>query len=562
MTNSIPEIEDVPVLFVIGSNTTETHPVLALSMKKAVRKGSKLIVADPRKIDLVRFSHLHLRLRSGGDIALVNSMMHVIIDEGLYDREFVEQHTEGFEDLKTTVAKYAPEKTEEITGVPPEQVREAARLFAQAETAAIYYTMGITQHICGTQNVMTLSNLALLTGNVGKRSSGINPLRGQSNVQGACDMGALPDVYTGYQKVTDEAVRRKFEQAWGVTLPTQLGLQHNAAIEAMGRGEVRALYVMGEHPHLTDPDVGHARRAMEKLDLMVVQDLFLTETAKVADVVLPAAGWGEVEGTLTNTERRVQRVRAAVAAPGEARADTEIICDLASRLGYDMGDCTPAAVWDEIAGLTPSMAGINYQRLEQGGIQWPCPDETHPGTEYLHADLHTGGKTGYFRPAEHVPPAEMPDREYPLLLTTGRRLYHYHTGTRTHASAGLDEVIGEEAVELNPTDAQRLGISEGDVVRVVSRRGEVTLRAAVTDRSPPGTVFMSFHFAGAPVNVLTHGALDPVAGIPEYKVCAVRVECVARGAQVSAGPAAPRPGAGHGDGRLQGNPLPSAKGSR
>ena len=524
MTNSIREIEDVPVLFVIGSNTTETHPVLALRMKKAVRRGSKLIVADPRRIDLVRFARLHLQQRPGTDIALINGLMHVLIEEGLYDRGFVEQHTEGFEDLRTIVAAYTPERAAEITGVPAEQIREAARLIGQAPSAGIYYTMGITQHACGTQNVMTLSNLALLTGNVGKRCAGINPLRGQSNVQGACDMGALPDVLTGYQRVNDEAVRAKFEAAWGVKLPAEPGLQHGAAIEAMGRGEVRALYVMGEVPHLTDVDLNHARRCLGKLDLIVVQDLFLTATAQAADVVLPAAGWGEVDGTLTNTERRVQRVRAAVPPPGEARPDVEIICDLARRMGHDMGDCTPARIWEEIASLTPSMAGLSYARLEERGLQWPCPTPEHPGTEYLHTDLHTGGKKGKFQASEHIPPAELPDQEYPLLLTTGRRLYHYHTGTRTHTAQGMDEVLPEECVEISPADARRLGINESDLVRVKSRRGELTLPAAIVGRCPEGTVFMSFHFASAPVNMLTHGALDPVAGIPEYKVCAVRLE--------------------------------------
>jgi len=385
--------------------------------------------------------------------------------------------------------------------------------------------MGITQHACGTDNVQSIANLALLTGNVGRENAGVNPLRGQSNVQGACDMGGLPNVLTGYQKVDDPAVQAKFGEAWGCDMPTGIGLQHTEAILKMGEGQIRCLYLMGEQPLLTDVDANHARHCLEQLDLLVMQDNFPGETSALAHVVLPATGWGETDGTFTNTERRVQRVRRAVLPPGQAKPDAWIIAQLARHMGKDIGSGDPKETWDEIARLTPTMAGISYERIDKVGLQWPCRTPDDPGTRFLHADLWTDRKAR-FMPVHHQPPAELPDEEYPLVLTTGRRLYHYHTGMRTHHSKGIDDVAPEELVEINPQDGERLGIEDGEVVRVVSRRGEVTARAAFTRRSPVGTIFMSFHFRESPTNVLTNPALDPKAGIPEFKACAVRVEKV------------------------------------
>ncbi|MGQ9732753.1 MAG: formate dehydrogenase subunit alpha [Candidatus Zipacnadales bacterium] len=531
MTNSIAELQDATCIFAIGTNMTETHPVLSLRVRKAVQQGAKLIVADPRRIELVELATTYLPLRVGTDIALLNGMMHVIIREGLYHQQFATERVEGFEELRAAVAAYTPEYVAEITGVPAEDIVQAARDYATAERAAICYTMGITQHACGTDNVQSVANLALLCGNVGRRNTGVNPLRGQSNVQGACDMGGLPNVLTGYQKVDDPEVQAKFSEAWCCNLPSAIGLKHTEAIMKMGEGQIRCLYLMGEQPLLTDVDANHARKCLEKLDLLVMQDNFPGETMELAHVVLPATSWGETDGTFTNTERRVQRVRAAVPPPGEAKQDTWIICELARRMGKDIGSGDPEETWDEIARLTPTMAGISYARLEAGGLQWPCRTADDPGTEFLHVDLWTERKAR-FVPAHHIPPAEQPDEEYPLILTTGRRLYHYHTGQRTHHSQGLDEVAPEELVEINPLDGEELGLEDGDMVRIISRRGEVVSRAALTDRSPHGTIFMSFHYRETPTNVLTNPALDPKAGIPEFKACAVRVERIEEPAAV------------------------------
>lgn len=525
MTNSIAELQDAPCIFAIGTNMTETHPVLALRVRKAVRQGATLIVADPRRTELAELAKLYLPLRVGTDIPLLNGMMHVILNEGLYHKEFATERCEGFDDLRAVVAEYPPERAAEITGLPVHDIVTAAREFASAERAAICYTMGITQHACGTDNVLAISNLALLTGNVGRENSGVNPLRGQSNVQGACDMGGLPNVLTGYQRVDDPTVREKFAKAWGCQVPSDVGLKHTEAILRMGEKRIRCLYLMGEQPLLTDANATHARKCLQNLELLVMQDNFPTETIELAHVVLPAAGWGETDGTFTNTERRVQRVRAAIRPPGDARPDTWIICELAKRMGKEIGSGDAEETWNEIASVTPTMAGITYQRIEQVGLQWPCRTLDDPGTPFLHADLWTTRKAK-FVPVQHRPPTENPDAEYPLILTTGRRLYQYHTGMRTRHSPGIDELAPEELVEINPKDAERLGIEDGDLVKVTSRRGEVVARAAVTTRSPVGTIFMSFHFRESPTNVLTNPALDPASGTAEFKACAVRVERV------------------------------------
>lgn len=512
------------MLLVIGSNTTEAHPIIGIAMRRAVKfHGTKLIVIDPRRTELARIADIHLRPQPGTDVAYLNGLMNVIISEDLHDKQFIKERTEGFDELSETVKKYTPEYVEEISGIPADELRRTARLYATAEKAMIFYTMGITQHTTGTDNVMSVANLAMLTGNVGRESTGVNPLRGQSNVQGACDMGALPNVYTGYQSVTDESIRSKFEKAWKTGLSPKVGLTVVEMIHAAHEGKIKGMYVMGENPMLSDPDVNHVKEALENLDFLVVQDIFLSETAELADVVLPAASFAEKDGSITNTERRVQLVRKAIDPLGESRPDWEIICDLSTRMGYEMKYESPAQIMDEIAQLTPIYGGMSHGRLRGDGLQWPCPNKDHPGTKFLHQGRFSRG-LGRFKAIEFRPPYEMPDEEYPLLLTTGRMLYHFHTGTLSRRSAGLNELNPEGTVEINPVDAAELGLEDGDMAEVESRRGKVVAKVRVTDRSPVGTVFMTFHFREAAANLLTVSALDPVAKIPEYKVCAVKVE--------------------------------------
>jgi formate dehydrogenase major subunit len=449
--------------------------------------------------------------------------MNVIISEGLYDKQYVESRTEGFEAMKKVVEKYTPEVASKITGVPAEDIVTAARLYAEAEAASILYTMGITQHTTGVDNVKSIANLAMICGNVGIEGGGVNPLRGQNNVQGACDMGALPVVFTGYQPVVNDEARAKFEKAWGVTLPPKPGITIVETLNAAHEGKVKALYVMGENPMLSDPDLNHAKEALNHLDLLIVQDILLSETAEIAHVVLPAACFAEKDGTFSNTERRVQMVRKAVEAPGQAKADWEIISELSTKMGYPMSYAAPMDIMNEINALTPSYAGITYDRIEKIGIQWPCPNSTHPGTKFLHKDRFSRG-LGLLSAIEYIPPAEVPDAEYPFVMTTGRVLYHYHTATMSRLSKGIMERCPESLVEVNPKDAEKIGICAGQFVKVSSRRGVVQAKSEVTTRVSEGTIFMNFHFKEAAVNLLTNPALDPIAKIPEYKVCAVKVE--------------------------------------
>jgi len=527
MTNSIAELEDADCILVIGSNTNENHPVIAARIKRAARlKNKDLIVIDPRRQDLVRHARLWLRQIPGTDIALINGMMQVIIEEQLYDQTYVAERTENFEALKETVAKYTPEYAERICGVPASQLTAAARMYARARAGSIVYCMGITQHTVGTDNVKTLGNLAMLCGNVGILGGGVNPLRGQNNVQGACDMGGLPNVFSGYQPVTDAANRKKIAEAWGVAnLPDWAGMAMTEMLPAIAQGGIKALYIIGENPALTDPDSDHAIKAMQALELLVVQDLFLTETGKLADVVLPAASFAEKDGTFSNTERRVSRVRQAIPPVGQAKPDWQIICEIAGRLGYPMKYAGPEEIFEEIRRLTPSYAGISYQRLEAGGLQWPCPNAEHPGTVYLHKDRFSRG-LGMFFAIEHRDPAEMPDAEYPLYLTTGRLLYQYHSGTMSRRAPGLVEKAPECRVEMAAADAARYGIADGQQVRLRTRRGKITAKAQISDKAVPGTIFLPFHYAEASANKLTNAALDPVSKIPEYKVCAVQIEKV------------------------------------
>jgi len=523
MTNSINEIGDAACILAIGTNTTENHPVIAREVKRAVDNGAKLIVANPLEINLCYFATLWLQHKPGTDVALLMGMMRIIVDEGLLDSVFIEKRCENFDAFKQSLNDFDLDFVESITGVPRDNIAQAARMFATNSPATILYAMGITQSSHGHDNVVATANLAMLTGNVGKRSTGVNPLRGQNNVQGACDMGALPNVYPGYQAVTDPAIRGKFETAWGCSLPASPGLTLVEMIEAAYRKEIKALYLVGENPALSDPDIRHTWEALAKLEFLVVQDIFLSETAKFAHVVLPAASFAERDGTFTNTERRVQRVRKAIKPIGDSRPDWWIICQVAKRLGARGFDYSqPFDIMEEIRHLTPSYGGISYQRLEKGGLQWPCPTDGHPGTPILHVNTFVRGK-GRFVPLKYIPPAELPDENYPLILTTGRSLYHFHTGTMTRKAVGLNNIEPESTVEINPRDASQLGITQDDKVKVSSRRGEVITKAKVTEASPPGVVFMTFHFAESPANILTNPKLDPISKIPEFKVCAVTV---------------------------------------
>ncbi len=522
MTNPISDItNEVELMLVIGANPTEAHPIIGYKMRQAARNGAKLVVCDPRHIDLVDESTYWLRQNHGTDIPLVNGLMHIILKEGLEDKKFIEERTENYEELKAVVENYPPEKVSEITGIAVDDLYAVARLYATTDKATIYYTLGITEHICGTKNVMSLANLAMLTGHIGRPGTGVCPMRGQNNVQGACDMGALPNVYSGYQAVTSDEVRVKHENAWGVSLSNKMGLKIPEMFDAAVEGKVKAMYILGENPVLSDPNANHIKAGLENLEFLVVQELFLTETAEFADVILPGASFAETDGTFTNTERRVQRVRKAIK-PLAGKSEWEIICDVSTRMGYPMSYDSPKEIWDEMASLSPSMAGINYGRIEENnGLQWPCPTLDHPGTPFLHAGKFTRG-LGLFQPSEHIPPGEMPDADYPYLLCTGRILQHYNVTTMY--SSGIMEVWNKEMAELNPIDAEKLGVKTNDQVKVTSRRGEVVTHVQVTDRVLPGVIWMSFHYPDTPTNDITSHHIDSITGTGEYKVAAVKIE--------------------------------------
>jgi len=523
MTNSIPEIENAEVIFIIGSNTKETHPVIANRMIKGYRNGAKIIVADPRRVPMVRFAELHLQLKPGTDVALLNGISHVIIKEDLHDKDFINNHSEGFEEYRKSVEQYTPEYVEGITGVPRDKIIMAARLYGGSRKAGIFYTMGITQHTTGFDNVSSTANLALLTGNIGKESTGINPLRGQNNVQGASDAACLPNVLPGYQKIDLPEVREKFEKAWGVAIPAGKGLTSTEMIPAAHEGKLKALYIMGENPVISDPNINHTLKSLKNLEFLVVQDIFMTETALLADVVLPSACFAEKNGTFSNTERKVQRIRKAVTPPGEARDDLSIIMDLSGRLGYQMNYSSPEKVLREFGHVWPNLAGITYSRLDKAGIQWPCPSADHPGTQFLYKGGFPKGKAP-FTPLSYRPPAEVADADYPYVLTTGRNLYQYHTGSMTRKVRPIEEHAGEPYVEINTIDSEKLCIVDGDMVHVSSRRGEINIKARVTQRVGIGLAFIPMHYHEAAANLLTIDALDPIVKIPEFKVCAVRIE--------------------------------------
>ncbi len=525
MTNSINEIEDSDCVFIIGSNTTVAHPLIAYRVYRAKAKGAKVIVADPRRIHMANIADIFAQQKLGSDVALLNGIMNVIISENLHDKSFIEERTEGFDKLEELLKGYPPEKAAEICGVSPEDIVKIARTYAGAESSSILYTMGITQHSHGVDNVKSLANLAMLTGNIGKPSSGVNPLRGQNNVQGACDMGGLPNVYPAYQAVTDENNKKKFEDAWQAELSGKLGYTIMEMMHGLEDGSVKGMIILGENPVGSDPDANHVKHALESAEFLAVIDIFLTDTAKLAHVVLPGVSYAEKDGTFTNSERKVLRVRKAVEPVGEARPDWQIICDLSTKFGLPMSYNSPSDIFDEVVKVTPSYAGISYDRLEKETISWPCPSKDHPGTPILHKDRFTRGK-GLFHAIEYRPPEEMVDEEFPIQLTTGRYFPHYHTGTMTRNSPSLHNEMPEGHVEINPIDAAELGLKNDDEARIVSRRGEVVSKVLLTDLVDRGTIFMSFHFMEANANVLTNPALDPICKIPEYKVCAVKVEKV------------------------------------
>jgi len=523
MTNSVHEIKNVQTMFLIGTNPTEAHPIIGLEMKKALARGARLIVCDPRETWMASRAEIHIKHRPGTDNFLVNAMMNHIVAAGLHNREFVERRCESFDAFAANLQRYSLDEAAEVCGVEADLIRRAAEAYAAGTPSSIFYTLGITEHTCGTENVQNLANLAMLCGQIGKASSGVNPLRGQNNVQGGCDMGAIHTVYPGYQKVADPAARAKFEKAWGVALPTNVGGRVTDFIEQAGKGVLKGFYCMGEDPILSEPNAAHVAECLKKLDFIVVQEIFLSETAKIADVVLPATCFAEKDGTFTNSERRVQRIRRAVAAPGEARPDWEIICQVSTGMGYPMHYDHPGQVWDELASLTPSMAGISYDRIEDVGLQWPCPTKDHPGTVFLHEGRFTRGK-GLFHVIDFRPPAEVPDAEYPLILSTGRTLYHYNVGNMTRKSAAIHQKSPENFVEVHVDDAAGLGIADGDMVRVTTRRGSVVVRARVARRVRAGATWMPFHFAESSTNLLTNDAFDNVTRTGEYKACAARIE--------------------------------------
>lgn len=515
---------------IVGSNSEEAHPVLGMWLRAAQRRGAKFIVVDPRITGLAENATIHLKLRPGTNVAFANCMVNIILAEGLEDKEFIQSRTDlaKFEELKELTAKYTPDYVSSICNVPAEQLRKAARLYATAKAAPIIYCLGVTEHSTGTEGVMSLSNLAMICGKLGRPGCGVNPIRGQNNVQGACDMGAMPTDYTGYQKVHIPEVREKFEKAWGVELNPNPGMKATDCFPAMIEGKIKGLFIFGEDPVRTDPDTHHVIHALTSLDFLVVDELFMTETAKYADVILPGCSFAEKEGTFSNSERRVQRVRKAITVPGNMRLDSDIFTDIMNRMGYPQPYLTSAQIMDEIASLTPSFAGISHARLDSeeiggSGLQWPCTSPEHPGTPIMHVGKFSRGEGTYY-PSEYKAAQELPDEEYPLYMMTGCNLYHYNAGAMTEKTPGLMELSGHSYIEINTADAEKAGIHSGERIRVSSRRGTISSEARVSDKTNPGECWMPFHFLDGNANWLTNAALDSIARAPEYKVCAVRIE--------------------------------------
>jgi predicted molibdopterin-dependent oxidoreductase YjgC len=547
MTNSIGEIRDADCVFITGSNTAESHPVIGYEVVRAAKRGANVVIIDPRRIPLVDHATIFLQVKPGTDIYVFLAIMHTIIREGWANETFIAERTEGFEEFREVIEEYPPERAALMSGVTVEQIHQAAEIYAlglragspngnqnERGSSTILYAMGITQRSNGTDMVMTLANLAMLCGQVGKPSTGVNPLRGQSNVQGACDLGCLVNVFPGYQKVIDGEKRQALAEAWGVSsLPGEVGLTIVEAIHAANEGKVRAMYIMGENPMMSDPNTKHVEKGLRNLDFLVVQDIFPSDTAFLAHVILPAASSLEKDGTFTNTERRVQLLNPVLKAPGQALPDWQITSEIAARLDKALSHerqpgywCYPSTrgIFEELAEVTPIYRGMSHERLEGNGLQWPCPDSEHPGTPILHMDGFSRG-LGKFNAIRANDPAEQPDEEYPLILSTGRILYHYHTGTMTRRSGPLSWVEPGGFVEINAEDAAALGVQDRHAVVIESRRGKVRTSARISENVPPGTVFLAFHWREAPANILTQDfKLDPVAKIPEYKMCAVRLQ--------------------------------------
>jgi formate dehydrogenase alpha subunit len=523
MTNSIGEIRDVQTIFIIGSNPTDAHPIIGMEMKKALRKGAKLVVCDPRKTWMARHADVHIQHIPGSDNYLINAMMNYIIEQGWHNQEFVDARCENYDAFRENLKEYSIEEAACVCGVEADDIRKAAEMYAKGEPSAIFYTLGITEHTCGTENVQNLANLAMLCGHIGKASSGVNPLRGQNNVQGGCDMGAIHTVFPGYQKVADDAVRAKFGKVWGVEIPTNLGGRVTDFIEKAGEGVLKGFYVMGEDPVLSEPNQAKVLESLKKLDFLLVQEIFMSETARLADVVLPATCFAEKDGTFTNSERRVQRVRKAIDPPGEARADWQIVCEVSTAMGYPMHYESASEVFDEMASLTPSYGGMSFERIDKVGLQWPCPTSDHPGTMFLHEGRFARGK-GLMHAIKYRPPAEVPDEDYPFVLSTGRTLYNYNIGNMSRKSATIAQKQNENFVEMNTADAERLGIADGGAARVTTRRGSVAVRASVSDKVRPGALWMPFHFVETATNRLTNDAFDNITRTAEYKACAAAVE--------------------------------------
>ncbi len=523
MTNSIADVKESDVIMVIGSNADTSHPTIGLRIHQAKNNGAKLLVVDPRRTGFASEADLWLRSNPGSDVALLNGMIRVILEEELWDKKFVEERTENFEELEIVTAKYTPDYVEKITGISESQLREAARLYASpGKKCAIYYGMGLAHHATGTDNVKSIANLAMLCGKLGVAGGGVNPLRGQNNVQGACDMGALFNTLPGYSGLNNNDAFDRYEKMWEVKLPRRKGKAATEVWDAILEDEIKGLYVFGEDPVLADPNALHAVAALEKLDFLIVQDIFLTDTAKMADIVFPAACYAEKDGTFTCTERRVQRVRKAVDPPGEARADWQIFCELSSRMGYEMDYEHPEEIFNEVTQLLPQYAGITYQRIDKVGLQWPVPNTEHPGTPVLHVGRFTQGK-GLFIPEDYTPPTELPDAEYPLILTTIRETPQYNFGSMTRKTPEIEALCPEAFAEINPEDAVCFGIDDLDEIEITSRRGSVQLRAKITDRSQAGTIAIPYHFAEVPVNNLTLNSLDRLSRSPQYKICAIKV---------------------------------------
>ena len=526
MTNSFADFEKAKMFFVIGSNMTEAHPVAAGFVKRAVRKGAELLVVDPRKTDMAKRAKLHLPIKVGSDIALLNGFMHVLITENLYAKEYVETCTTGFEELKAKVMEYPPERVADICGISADTIRAVARHMVTVKPAMLIYTLGITEHTCGVNNVISCANLQMLLGNVGFECGGVNPLRGQNNVQGACDMGALPNVFPGYQRVDNPAFQEKFMTAWGVDrLPDKPGIMMPAMLDGLLDGKIKGLYIFGENLANTEPDIHHIEKCLASAKFLVCQDIFPNETTRFAHVILPAAAWGEKEGTFSNSERRVSRVRPVKEPPGEAKQDWWIFKEIARRMGHDWPSKSAQDIWDhEVSALAPSLAGIKYRRIENDGLQWPVHHEEHFGTPTLHLEGKFACGLGQLVPVDWTPPAEVADKDYPFVLSTGRKLYHYHTRTQTGRAQGLNDIMGKETADISHEDAAALGIADGDMVCVASRRGEVKVEAKVTDEVPKGMVWMTFHFRDTCANWLTNAVFDPISQTAEYKACAVRIE--------------------------------------